>query len=180
MPPGKRGKDWRLCRPPHGITHARQVKRHYSGPVRVYPPTIVTWPIVVQSPPARVAHSGPGPIGWHSRPLFMAPRPGACIQRRGRMIQVYRGPGVHGAGRLYPAGPWNPGRYAMMSMCGGIVPGAAPMGAGLVPSTGATGAVMMWGPFPCPERGACRLMTVVLYHRTVILSTPKYAEWVKK
>ena len=43
----------------------------------------------------------------------------------------------------------------MLSRCRGIVPGATPMGAGLVPSTGATGAVMMGGPFPCPERGAC-------------------------
>ena len=50
------------------------------------------------------------------------------------------GPG--GYSRGYPCVRGGP---SMMSRGGGIVPGAAPMGAGLVPSTGAAGAVMMGG-----------------------------------
>lgn len=49
--------------------------------------------------------------------------------------------GPHGGGGV----SMSPGGPSMMSRGGGIVPGAAPMGAGLVPSTGAAGAVKAGG-----------------------------------
>ena len=64
----------------------------------------------------------------------------------------------------------------MMSRGGGIVPGAAPMGAGLVPSTGAAGAIMAGGPFPCPERGGgLVLLTRPRYHLFIYKSIGFYA-----
>ena len=72
--------------------------------------------------------------------------------------------GPHGGGgeSMSPGG---------ISACQGavIVPGAAPMGAGLLPSTGATGAGKMGGNSPARGR-VNRHSTVVLYHMRVILS----------
>ena len=73
-----------------------------------------------------------------------------------------------------------PGRAVYVVNVPGIVPGAAPMGAGLVPSTGATGAVMMGGPFPCPERGAVNgftLLTIPIIEGLPIKSNTKI-KWV--
>ena len=59
-----------------------------------------------------------------------------------------------GPGGLLPGVSMNPGGRSILSKCRESCWGAAPMGAGLLPSTGAAGAVKMGGPFPCPERGA--------------------------
>lgn len=61
------------------------------------------------------------------------------------MIQGGPGAGIHGAGWLLPGESMSPGGRSMMSRGGGLVPGAAPMGAGLSRSTGAAGAVKAGG-----------------------------------
>ena len=74
----------------------------------------------------------------------------------------------------------NPGGVSYHVNVPGIVPGAAPMGAGLVPSTGAAGAVMMWGPPPYPGRGAVNgftLLTISIIEGLPIKSNTKI-KWV--
>lgn len=104
----------------------------------------------------------PGPGGpFRPRPYWLilpppihGPPPGGVVnQRRGRMIQGGPGAGVHGAGWLLPGESMSPGGRSMMSRGGGIVPGAAPMGAGLLPSTGAAGAGKMGGRFHARNGG---------------------------
>ena len=155
MPPGKRGKDWKLCRPPHGAI--------------VYPCKASQSPLLRPRPGISPRHSrmaysssiAPGPGGpFRPRPYWLAfpppihgPPPGGVYPVAGAYSQFDRGRGYMGPGG-YSRGVHESGRVYYPVNVPGIVPGAAPMGAGLVPSTGATGAVKAGGPFPCPERGA--------------------------
>ena len=115
---------------------------------------------------SRMAYSGsiaPGQGGpFRPRPYWLAlpppihgPPPGGVYPVAGAYgSRLPGGPGYMGPGGYSRVCPCVRGGPSMMSRGGGIVPGAAPMGAGLVPSTGATGAVKAGGPFQCPERGA--------------------------
>lgn len=149
--PRKRGKDRKLCRPPYGAI--------------VYPYKAGQTPLLRPRPGISPSHGhmahrnsiAPGPGGL-SAPALLAgtPAPYSWPPARGRVSygggvwwSIYRGPvawgRAAGAGCIH-----GPGRYISLSRCRELCRGAAPMGAGLVPSTGAAGVVKMGfiSPFP--------------------------------
>ena len=95
---------------------------------------------------------GPGPIGWHSRPLFMAPRPGACILWRGRMMVNIPGAGYMGPGGYCRMYPMVRGDISACQSAGNCAGGPPPWGRGLCRLPGPPGR-SRWGAVPMPGTG---------------------------
>ena len=141
----------------------------------------------ISPPHGHMAHRdsiAPGPGGpFRPRPYWLAlpppihgPPPGGVYPMAGAYDGQYTGGRVHGAGWLLPDVSHGPGRYISLSKCRELCRGAAPMGAGLVPSTGAAGAVKMGGRSHA-RNGGRRLKTVVLYHKnSLTVNKNRYAK----